>query len=307
MDVSVILPAYDEGENLVPVVSELVAVLDGLDRKFEVIVVDDGSRDATPDAIAELRSRCDQVRSVRLRRNTGKAAALAIGLGRATGAVVVLMDADGQDEPAAIPAMLRSLDDGLDLVTGRRVDRQHGLVKRRTSRVYNFATSKVTGVKGQDFNSGLKAMRHEVAGSLNLYGELHRYIPVLAAWTGFRVGEIDVPHRARLHGETKFGRARFWRGFLDLVTVRFLATYNARPLHLFGGVGATVGMIGSGLLVWMLVERLLGRGIGGRPAFITGVLLVIVAVQLVSLGLIAELVVHYAARRESAPPIEEDP
>lgn len=303
--VSVVLPAYNEAENLAEVIPETVAVLDGLGVSYEVLVVDDGSTDGTRGVMSDLQ--CSQVHYLRLRRNAGKSAALSVGFDRAEGETIVLMDADGQDDPRAIPKLLQSLDDGLDLVTGSRAGhRQDRFVKRNTSRVYNWTTAKVTGVPGRDFNSGLKAMQRDVLSSLDLYGELHRYIPVLASWAGFRVGELPVEHHERRHGRTKFGRARFWRGFLDLITVKFLTTYNARPFHFFGGAGAGLGLIGAGLLVWMLVERLLGRGIGTRPALMTGVLLVIIAVQLLSFGLLAELMVHLGRRRNVEAALEVD-
>jgi glycosyltransferase involved in cell wall biosynthesis len=235
----------------------------------------------------------EQVRAVRFRRNLGKSAALQLGLREATGGRIVMMDADGQDDPAAIPALLRALDDGLDVVTGRRADRQDRFVKRSTSKLYNAMTARVTGVAGHDFNSGLKAMTHDAADSLELYGELHRYIPVLAAWNGFAVGEVDVNHRRRLHGESKFKKARFWRGFFDLVTVKFLTTYTGRPFHLFGGVGFALSALGSGILGWLLIDKVTGHSIGERPALFAGVILVLVGVQLLSVGLLAELIVHF--------------
>ena len=176
--------------------------------------------------------------------------------------------------------------------------RNDRLVKRHTSRLYNRVTAKVTGIEGEDFNCGLKAMKREVMNPLVLYGELHRYIPVLAQWNGFKVGEIDVEHAARLHGSSKFGRARFWRGFLDLLTVKFITTYTGRPFHLFGGLGIAFGAIGVLLLLWMFVEKLMGHGIGERPALIIGVLFTVVAVQLMTLGLLAELIVHFRRDRE---------
>jgi dolichol-phosphate mannosyltransferase len=300
--VSVVVPAYNERPNLVELVPETVAVLEKADLTYEVIVVDDGSTDDTAGLMRE--HRVPEVVYLRLRRNAGKSAALSAGLARAKGEHVVLMDADGQDDPAEIPRLLAALDgsddgagDGVDLVTGRRAIRQDRFVKKHTSKLYNSMTSKVTGVSGRDFNSGLKAMRRELALGLELYGELHRYIPVLAAWRGFRVGEVDVEHHERRHGQSKFGKARFWRGFLDLITVKFLTTYTVRPFHLFGGVGVVMGAIGSGLLGWMLVERVMGHQIGTRPALITGVLLVVVAVQMISLGLLAELSVHLRRRQ----------
>lgn len=303
--ISVLLPAFNEAENLAEVLPEIAAVLDGLAVEYELLVVDDGSTDGTPQVMAKLES--ERIRYVRLRRNSGKSAALSVGFDRARGDVVVLMDADGQDDPDAVPLLLEALDGGLDLVTGSRAGhRNDRFVKRATSRFYNWTTAKVSGVPGRDFNSGLKVMRREVVGSLDLYGELHRYIPVLAAWSGFRVGEVPVAHHPRRHGRTKFGRARFWRGFLDLITVKFLTTYNARPFHFFGGLGALLGVGGAGLLIWMLVEKLLGYGVGSRPALTAGVLLVIVAVQLLSFGLLAELMVHLGRRRSIDAVVQVD-
>jgi glycosyltransferase involved in cell wall biosynthesis len=296
--VTVLMPAYNEAPNLVEIVPRTLGLLRSITPAHELVVIDDGSNDGTADVMAELGKRHPELRLLRLRRNYGKSTALQAGFDHARGDVVVLMDADGQDQPEEIPKLLRALDDGLDLATGRRVGRRDRFVKRHTSRLYNRATASVTGVSGKDFNSGLKAMKREVMNPLVLYGELHRYIPVLATWAGFRVGEVDVSHAPRLHGRSKFGRARFWRGFLDLLTVKFITTYTARPFHLFGGLGAICGLIGLGLLAWMFVIRITGGGVGNRPALFAGILLAVVGVQLVSLGLIAELLVHFRRDRD---------
>ena len=296
-DVTVLMPAYNEAENLVEVVPSVAAMLESLGRSWEILVVDDGSNDGTRSVMADLRS--DQVRYIRLRRNSGKSAALSVGLEQAHGSYIVLMDADGQDDPDEVPKLLAVLEDGgMDLVTGRRAIRNDRFIKRNTSKVYNGVTAKVTGVPGKDFNSGLKAMTAELAESLEMYGELHRYIPVLAVWNGFKVEEVDVEHHERLHGKSKFGRARFWRGFLDLVTVKFLTTYTARPFHLFGGIGFVIGAVGSLLLGWMLASKITGHEIGTRPALQLGVLLVVVAVQMLSLGLLGELMVNLRRRQQ---------
>lgn len=295
MPISVVIPAYDEAESLPGLLARLVPVLESLGAGHEVLVVDDGSRDGTADAVEALG--LPAVRVHRLRVNRGKSPALRAGLAEVSGDVVVLMDADGQDDPAELPRLLAALDDGLDLVTGRRAERNDRRAKTLPSRLYNWTTSRVTGVEGRDFNSGYKAMRGDVARDLDLYGELHRYIPVLAAWQGYRVGEVDVVHHPRAEGRSKFGAERFWRGMLDLVTVKFLTTYDARPFHLFGGVAALSGLIGLGLMAWMLVLRVMGERVGDRPALLAGVLLVIVAVQLASFGLLAELLVHLRHRR----------
>lgn len=302
---SVLLPAYNEAENLAELVPEIGNVLEAAGISHEIVVVDDGSTDGTRKVMEDLRGAT--VRSIRLRRNSGKSAALAIGVEQIEGEYLALMDADGQDDPEELPRLMAHLDEaGLDLVTGRRSVRNDRFVKRTTSKLYNGATAKVTGVPGKDFNSGLKVMTTELARSVELYGELHRYIPVLAVWNGFKVGELDVEHHERRHGSSKFGRARFWRGFLDLVTVKFLTTYTARPFHLFGGVGFIIGMIGALLLGWMAVERALGEQIGTRPALLAGVLLVVVAVQMVSLGLISELMVNLRRRRSLDSSAEGD-
>jgi glycosyltransferase involved in cell wall biosynthesis len=305
--VSVVMPAYDEAENLEVVVPRTLAVLEAMDVSHEVVVVDDGSRDATPAVLDRLAATHPAVHHLRLRRNLGKSHALTVGFARASGETIVLMDADGQDDPEEIPRLLAELDAGLDLVTGRRAERNDRFVKRNTSKVYNRATVWVTGVEGRDFNSGLKAMRRPVVDAIDLYGELHRYIPILAHWAGFRIGELEVRHHERLSGESKFGAARFWRGFLDLITVKFLTTYTARPFHLFGGIGVVIGMLGGLLLGWMAVEKLLGNAIGTRPALLTGVLLVVVAVQLVLLGLVGELVVHLRRSRGPETFVEDRP
>ncbi len=296
---TVIMSAYNEAENLEALVPETIAALRSDFQTLRVVVVDDGSSDATRQVMERLVTAHAEVGYVRLRRNFGKSQALQVGLTNVDTDLVALMDADGQDDPREIANLRAALDRGGDLVTGRRAERNDRFVKRSTSKLYNAITRRVTGVEGRDFNSGLKLMRSEVAASLDLYGELHRYIPVLAVWNGFTIDEIDVEHHARRHGTTKFGRARFWRGFLDLVTVKFLTTYTLRPFHLFGGAGAAITALGGALLAWMLVTKVTGGSIGNRPALTIGVLLLVVGVQLMSLGLLAELFVHH--RRGTHP------
>lgn len=291
LSATVLLPSYNEAENLESVIDEITDVLSAEQLEFEVLVVDDGSNDNTNQVVTALMKRVPQVRFIRLRRNFGKSKALSVGLATCETDLVILMDADGQDDPAEIPQLLKALDDGHHLVTGRRSIRNDRFIKRHTSRFYNWMTSRVSGVEGRDFNSGFKVLTREVAKELRLYGELHRYIPVLAEWMGFSSTEVDVNHRARLHGSTKFGRSRFWRGMLDLITVKFLTTYDRRPFHLMGGTGIMAAFFGSLLLVWMLILRISGEAVGNRPALIAGVLLMLAGLQLVTVGLLAELIV----------------
>ncbi|NNE74849.1 MAG: glycosyltransferase family 2 protein [Acidimicrobiales bacterium] len=292
-----VLPAYNEAENLDEVIEELATVLAGRFAHWRIMIADDGSTDETVQVMARLTAESPSVSHLRLRQNGGKSQALRTALDGLDADLVLLMDADGQDDPGELYALLGALDAGADLVTGRREIRNDRFVKRNTSKLYNAATARMTGVEGRDFNSGYKLMTGEVAASLNLYGELHRYIPVLASWEGFKVAEVDVNHRPRAHGSSKFGRNRFWRGMLDLFTVKFITTYSRRPFHLIGGAGLSVGLIGGVLLAWMLIERIAGNEVGNRPALLAGITLTVVGVQLVSVGLLAELIVLLDNRR----------
>ena len=297
--ITVVLPAYNEADNLKSVITELRTVLGARFERFQMLVVDDGSTDGTDRVLAELASENPELTVISQRRNFGKSEALRAAFEVVDAELVALMDADGQDDPAELDKLKVAIDQGFDLVTGRRSIRNDRFVKRSTSRLYNWCTAKVSGVDGRDFNSGFKLMRGEVAKALDLYGEMHRYIPPLAEWAGYRSIEVDVNHRERLAGQSKFGRARFWRGFFDLITVKFLTTYNSRPFHLIGAAGVIAGLLGSLLLAWMGVEKLQGNGIGTRPALTIGVLLVVVSVQLISVGLLAELFVQQTRRRRS--------
>lgn len=296
-DICVVLPAYNEASNLPSVVRELTGVLEREFAHWQVLVVDDGSTDGTPAVLEALQIEVPNLRTIRLRRNSGKSEALRVAFEAVDADLVALMDADGQDDPNEIAKLRSKLDEGYDLVTGRRSIRHDRFVKRNTSKIYNWTTSKVSGVEGRDFNSGFKLMRGDVPPNLDMYGEMHRYIPPLAQFAGYSCTEVDVNHRERLTGESKFGRSRFWRGFFDLITVKFLMTYNTRPFHLIGAIGLVAGVIGVALLGWMGVEKLLGEPIGTRPALLVGVLLIVVSVQLVLVGLLAELIVFTSRRR----------
>lgn len=297
----VVVPAFDEAENLEVLVPRILDHLAKTPGDGHVLVVDDGSRDSTPEVMAKLVANHDRVEVDRSVRNRGKAAALQRGFARAIEAgatAVVMMDADGQDDPAELPRLVARLDEGFDLVTGARVQRNDRFVKRHTSRLYNWATGRLSGAPGRDFNSGFKAMRPDVARDVSpmLYGELHRYVTVIAHWLGYRITEVPVEHHERMFGKSKYGIARFFRGFMDLMTVRFLMSYEHRPSHLFGGIGLGSLVLGLGVLGYLTVLRFMGETIGDRPALIAGVLLVVIGVQLLLFGLLAELVVYNRQR-----------
>jgi glycosyltransferase involved in cell wall biosynthesis len=226
---------------------------------------------------------------VRLRRNFGKSAALTAGFEHSSGDVVVTLDGDGQDDPAEIPALIRKLDDGYDLVSGWKHQRRDPTLKRWSSRLFNWVTARLSGVRLHDFNCGLKAYRGECARSLDVYGELHRYIPVLAAQRGWRVTELPVTYRARVHGRSKFGPERYARGLLDLITVLFLGRYQQRPLHLFGGIGLMLMVAGFVISVYLTILRISGEGIGDRPLLLLGALLIVVGIQFLTFGLLAQM------------------
>jgi dolichol-phosphate mannosyltransferase len=287
--ISVVVPVRDEELTVERLYDELAAALSDGGEAWEVVFVDDGSRDGTHDALLRLHAGAPNVKVVRLRRNAGKAAALDAGFREVEGDVVVTIDGDLQDDPAEIPRLLATLE-GYDLVTGWKTHRNDPFGRRVLSRIFNTVTGWLSGVRLHDMNCGLKAFRVEVARELDLYGELHRFIPVLAHDLGFRVTELGVNHRPREHGRSRYGMERYARGFLDLLTVTFMSRYRHRPLHLFGGLGLLLGTIGTGILAYLTVEKILGEPIGKRPLLLLGVLLVVVGIQFLSLGLLSELV-----------------
>src|SRR5947207_10786571 len=276
--VSIVVPLFNEEPTLASLHSEVVEALDGADFDWELVFVDDGSTDGSYRELVRLHAAYTNVRIVRLRRNFGKAAALAAGFDAAAGEIVVTMDADLQDDPAEIPRLVEKLDEGYDLVAGWKRDRQDALVRCVVSHLYNTATRWATGVRLHDMNCGLKAYRAEVLENVKLYGERHRFVPVLAHHLGFSVTEVPVNHRPRTNGKSRFGIERYLRSPFDLLTIVFMGRYRYRPLHLFGGVGLCLGGAGSVVLLYLTVIKLGGAGIGGRPLLLLRVLLVVVGI-----------------------------
>jgi glycosyltransferase involved in cell wall biosynthesis len=294
--VSVVIPVYNERESVRPLAQELLPVLRALGRRTEVLFVDDGSTDGTSEVLADLAAAEPEIAVVCLRRNFGKAAALMAGFREAQGDAIVTIDGDLQDDPAEIPRLLAELEAGADLVSGWKKERQDSWSKRAASRVFNGVTSRMSGVRLHDLNCGFKAYRAEVVRSLALTGDQYRYIPVLAANEGFRVSELAVNHRPRAFGSSKYGLERYLRGFLDLLTILFVGRFRQRPMHLFGGAGMLLIAGGVVICAYLAVLRLAGEGIGNRPLLLLGVLMIVVGVQLFTIGLVSEMIQRYHLR-----------
>ena len=260
-------------------------------KSFEVIFIDDGSSDDSFEVMQKLHRVHRQVKAIRFRRNFGKSAALSVGFAEAQGTYVVTMDADLQDDPAEIPGLIESLGESYDLISGWKKKRFDPISKTIPSRFFNFVTAKMTGIPIHDFNCGLKAYRLAVVKEVNVYGELHRYIPALAHWAGYRVGEKVVQHHARKYGHTKFGISRFFKGFLDLLTVLFTTRYIRRPLHLFGVWGILSFLVGGLIDATLSIEWMLGKtSLSNRPLFLVGFLFIIIGIQFISIGLLGEMI-----------------
>ena len=298
--VSVVVPLFNEEATLAALYEEVRAALDPKGLAWEIIYVDDGSTDKSHQELVRLHAAHTNVRVVRLRRNFGKAVALSAGFEAAAGEVIVTMDADLQDDPAEIPLLLEKLEEGYDLVSGWKCDRRDPFARRLFSRVYNGTTGIVTGVRLHDMNCGLKIYRAEVLENVRLYGDLHRFVPVLAHHLGFRTAEIPVNHRPRLNGRSRYGLERYARGFFDLLTVAYLGRYRHRPLHFFGGIGMLLGTAGSAILLYLTILKLSGSAIGGRPLLMLGILLVVVGIQFFSLGLVGEMLTSNHAEKAAA-------
>jgi len=303
MELSVIIPVYNEEENVAPLIDEVVKALAPLEKSYEIIVVDDGSRDETFSALANLRERQKVLKVVRLKRNFGQTAALAAGLAHAQGETIVMMDGDAQNDPADIPALLAKLAEGYDLVAGWRFHRRDPFLTRRLpSIIANRLISSTTQVKLHDYGCTLKALRKDVAKNLRLYGEMHRFIPAIAYERGARIAELKVNHRPRLHGKSKYSITRTLRVVLDLLTVKFLISYSTRPSHVFGPIGIVSGASGFLIAAYLSVEKLAyGRTIGGRPLLLLAILLIFIGFQFITMGLLGEMLARTYHESQDRP------
>jgi glycosyltransferase involved in cell wall biosynthesis len=288
---TVVIPLQDEQDSLQELYEKILKAVAPLRKPYELIFVDDGSTDGSFALLQKLHTKNPNVKVIRFRRNFGKSAALSVGFHEAKGDYVVTMDADLQDDPEEIPGLLEAMGDNYDLVSGWKKDRHDPISKTLPSRFFNFVTGVMTSIPIHDFNCGLKAYRREVIKDVTIYGELHRYIPVLAHYAGYRVGEKIVQHHPRKYGHTKFGMNRFFRGFLDLLTVLFTTRYIRRPMHLFGVWGMISFLVGSAIDIYLSVEWAMGRtSLSNRPLFLVGFLFIIIGVQFISIGLLGEMI-----------------
>ncbi len=298
--VTVVIPLLNEEESLPILGAKLEEVLNRIaPDSWNVLFIDDGSTDGSYRVLEDLHTKNHRFTAIRFRRNYGKSAALAVGFAEARGEYVITMDADLQDDPQELPALIAKLEEGYDLVSGWKRKRYDPWHKTIPSKLFNAVTSMMSGIKLHDFNCGLKAYRREVVETVQVYGEMHRYIPALAHWEGFRVTELPVQHHPRKYGVSKFGVSRFLKGFLDLLTVLFTTRFVKRPMHLFGGVGGLFALIGFVTDLYLAIEWALGlTSLSNRPLALFGVAMIIVGVQLVSIGLIGELIVKNSLKRE---------
>jgi glycosyltransferase involved in cell wall biosynthesis len=303
MDLSVVVPVCNEAANLEPLHRELTAALGPTDLRYELIFVDDGSSDGSFERLAGLQGADAHVAVVKLSRNFGQTAALAAGIQHSRGLDVVLLDGDRQNDPADIPRLLAKRRQGYDLVAGWRLDRQDAWLSRQLpSRIANWLIGYTTGVRLHDYGCTLKVMRGDLARSLRLYGEMHRFIPALIDDLGGRIVELPVNHRPRVAGTSKYGLSRTVRVFLDLVTVKFLSSYSTRPIHVFGVAGLAATVVGSAIVGWLGFERaVLGVPIGGRPIVLLGILLLVMGLQFITMGLLGELLVRTYHESQNKP------
>jgi len=303
MELSVVVPVYNEEANVEPLIGEINGVLRHLGKSYEVVLVDDGSEDQTFAVLSKLHREQPTMKVVRLKRNFGQTAALAAGLAYARGEIVILMDGDGQNDPADIPALLAKLAEGNDLVAGWRFNRRDPFLNRRLpSMVANRLISWATRVKLHDYGCTLKAMRKDIAKNLKLDGEMHRFIPAIAYERGARIAELKVNHRPRLRGQSKYGITRTLRVVLDLLTVKFMISYSTRPSHVFGPIGILSGVAGFLIAIYLTIQKwVYDLEIGGRPLLLLAILLIFIGFQFVTMGLLGEMLARTYHESQDRP------
>jgi len=303
LKISIILPVLNEEENLNDMNAEITSVVENMDVEYEIIYIDDGSTDRSFEMLSSMREKNQNIKIIQFRRNFGQTAGLAAGFDHATGDVIITMDSDRQNDPNDIPMLLDKINEGYDLVSGWRFDRQDAWLSRKLpSKLANGLISKITGVKLHDYGCSLKAFRKEVVENIRLYGEMHRFIPAIASWMGVRIAEVKVNHRARVAGTSKYGISRTFRVILDLVTVKFLLQYSARPLHFFGGIGIASGVTGFLIAFVMLIQKFFfGIALGDRPLLLLAVLLIFIGIQFVTFGLLGELMTRTYHEAQNKP------
>ena len=300
--VSIIIPVYDEVESLPVLYEALNKVMSGLKREYEIVFVDDGSKDKSMDVLEALQKKDEHVVVVSFRRNFGQTAAMAAGFDYATGDILITMDADLQNDPEDIPKLLEEIKD-VDVVSGWRKNRKDRFFSRRfPSIIANWLISKVTGVALHDYGCTLKAYRKEVMENVKLYGEMHRFIPAIASWVGADIKEVETTHHPRQFGTSKYGISRTVRVVLDLITVKFLQSFSTRPIHAFGPVGLLLGAVGFLVSIYLsYVKIILGESIGGRPLLLLGILCIILGVQLIIMGLLGEMLARVYHESQDKP------
>lgn len=289
MDLSLVIPVKEESENLPQLMREIVAALAPTGYEYEVIAIDDGSRDSTWEVLEQLSKEYNFLQGYRFQFNCGKAAALALGFSKARGKFVATLDGDLQDDPLEIPKMIKLLDEGYDLVSGWKIRRLDPWHKTWPSKLFNLTVSAVCGKRLHDFNCGIKVYRSSVVRFIQLYGDYHRFIPVMAKWQGFRITEMPVAHRARVHGVSKYGVSRLVSGFLDLISLMFMKSFSAKPLHFFGLVGLIFMLFGLGICGFFGYEWLQTGALHVRPLLLAGGFSLVMSVQFFSLGLLGEM------------------
>jgi glycosyltransferase involved in cell wall biosynthesis len=299
---SVVVPVHNEEDNVAPLYEALSKALGKLGRSYEIIVVDDGSRDETYKRLARLAGEDDALKLIKLRRNFGQTAAMAAGFDHAVGNIVIPMDGDLQNDPTDIPRLLEKLDEGYDVVSGWRKERLDSAVRRLPSRIANWFIGRVTGVRLHDYGCTLKAYRADVIAETRLYGEMHRFLPALAAQTGARIAEIPVRHHPRMSGRSKYGLRRTFKVLLDLLTVKFLSVWSTKPSYVFGGSGVLLCLLGSLFVLWTAYERLVnGVYVHRQPSLLVGVFLFTIGFNLLLLGLLAELIIRTYHESQAKP------